>query len=278
MVILTVVFLLFSSLFYKNYLNYKKIDTDKKYELFIIKEKISSILYPNSGMSNSIYSANKDKMKLLKESFEISEKTLKLKYSGDDRPYMENAVLMYEKIIEMKESNINIPFSKNYIEHEKERLSKIIKINGNFQYEKAPLDGILVEYNSIKYILCTIFFVTILYFLISSYVDMYYHKGFLFTLPISKKNFITIKAIISFLINILLILFTFIVNCILSYFVKWKNNFKYPVFFEYFEKFIPVNKALFYYFILEISLCFIILVILVFILKIYFTLKNKIFV
>lgn len=273
-VILTVVVLLLASIFYKNYLTYKQVDVDKKHELLMIKEKISSILYPNDN-TLCRYFSDKNKMELLKNSFEISEKTLKLKHTYDDRAYMESAVLMYEKIIEIKENNINLSFSKSYAKHEKERLSEVIKVNGNFQYENAPLDGLLIEYNNIKYILFTIFLISIAYFLLSTYVDFYYHKGFLFTLPISKKNFITIKAIISFIINILLISLTFIVSFVLSYMLKWKNNFKYPVFFEYFEKFMPVNRALFYYLSLEILVCFIILFFLVFIYSICSNLKKK---
>ena len=160
-VILGVILVLLASLFYKNYLNYQQVDADKKHELLMIKKEIASILYPSDGKSPSIYSADKDKMDLLKKSLEISENTLKLKHSGDDRAYMESAILMYEKIIEIKENEINFSMSKSYANHEKERLSEVIKANGTFQYEEAPLDGVLLEYNNIKYILAVIFFMEV---------------------------------------------------------------------------------------------------------------------
>ena len=99
-VILGVMLVLLASLFYKNYLNYQQIDADKKHELLLIKKEIGDILYPAGGKSPCIYSGDKEKMDLLKKSLEISEKTLKLKHSGDDRGYMESAILMYEKIID----------------------------------------------------------------------------------------------------------------------------------------------------------------------------------
>ena len=203
-VILGVILVLLASLFYKNYLNYQQVDTDKKHELLMIKKGIGDILYPADGKSPCIYSADEEKMDLLKKSLEISEKTLKLKHSGDDRGYMKSAILMYEKIIEIKENEINFSMSKSYAQHEKERLSEIIKVNGTFQYEEAPLDGVLVEYNNIKYILAVIFLVTLSYFFITTYLDFYYHKGFLFTLPIKKTSFIIAKAMISFAVNIIL--------------------------------------------------------------------------
>ena len=143
-VILGVILVLLASLFYKNYLNYQQVDTDKKHELLLIKKGIGDILYPADGKSPCRYSADKEKMDLLKKSLEISEKTLKLKHSGDDRAYMESAILMYEKIIEIHENDINFSLSKSYAQHEKERLSEIIKVNGTYQYEEAPLDGVLV--------------------------------------------------------------------------------------------------------------------------------------
>lgn len=42
----------------------------------------------------------------------------------------------------MHENKIDFQFSKSYSEYEKERLTEILKINCNFQYEQAPLDGI----------------------------------------------------------------------------------------------------------------------------------------
>ena len=111
-VILGVILVLLASLFYKNYLNYQQVDTDKKHELLMIKKGIGDILYPADGKSPCRYSADEEKMDLLKKSLEISEKTLKLKHSGDDRGYMESAILMYEKIIEIKENEINFSISE----------------------------------------------------------------------------------------------------------------------------------------------------------------------
>ncbi len=48
-VILGVILVLLASLFYKNYLNYQQVDTDKKHELLMIKKEIASILYPVTG-------------------------------------------------------------------------------------------------------------------------------------------------------------------------------------------------------------------------------------
>lgn len=271
-VILGVILVLLASLFYKNYLNYQQVDTDKKHELLMIKEEISLILYPGDGKSPSIYSADKDKMDLLKKSLEISEKTLKLKHSGDDRAYMESAILMYEKIIEIKENEINFSMSKSYANHEKERLSEVIKTNGTFQYEEAPLDGVLLEYNNIKYILAVIFLVTLSYFFITTYLDFYYHKGFLFTLPIKKTSFIIGKAMISFIINIILIISQFGLSLVFSYLWKWKNTFNYPVFFDLTGGFLPVNKALVNYVGIEIGICFVAL----FISAIFYSLYIKI--
>ena len=64
-VILGVILVLLASLFYKNYLNYQQVDTDKKHELLMIKEEISLILYPGDGKSPSIYSGDKDKILLI---------------------------------------------------------------------------------------------------------------------------------------------------------------------------------------------------------------------
>lgn len=273
-VILGVILVLLASLFYKNYLNYQQVDTDKKHELLMIKEEISLILYPGDGKSPSIYSGDKDKMDLLKKSLEISEKTLKLKHSGDDRAYMESAILMYEKIIEIKENEINFSMSKSYAQHEKERLSEIIKVNGTYQYEEAPLDGVLVEYNNIKYILSVIFLMALSYFFITTYLDFYYHKGFLFTLPIKKTSFIVSKAIISFIINIVLIISQFGLSLVFSYFWKWKIAFDYPVFHELAGGFLPVKKALLNYIEIEIAVCFIALLISTVLYSLYIKIKK----
>ena len=271
-VILGVILVLLASLFYKNYLNYQQVDTDKKHELLMIKKGIGDILYPADGKSPCIYSADEEKMDLLKKSLEISEKTLKLKHSGDDRAYMESAILMYEKIIEIKENEINFSMSKSYANHEKERLSEVIKVNGTFQYEEAPLDGVLLEYNNIKYILAVIFLVTLSYFFITTYLDFYYHKGFLFTLPIKKTSFIIGKAMISFIINIILIISQFGLSLVFSYLWKWKNTFNYPVFSDLTGGFLPVNKALVNYVGIEIGICFVAL----FISAIFYSLYIKI--
>ena len=273
-VILGVILVLLASLFYKNYLNYQQVDTDKKHELLMIKEEISLILYPGDGKSPSIYSADKDKMDLLKKSLEISEKTLKLKHSGDDRAYMESAILMYEKIIEIKENEINFSMSKSYANHEKERLSEVIKTNGTFQYEEAPLDGVLLEYNNIKYILAVIFLMALSYFFITTYLDFYYHKGFLFTLPMKKTNFIIGKAMISFAINIILIISQFGLSLVFSYLWKWKNTFNYPVFSDLTGGFLPVNKAMINYIGIEIGICFIALIISAIFYSLYIKIKK----
>ena len=76
-VILSIIFILLATLFYKNYLNYQQVDIDKKHELLMIKEEISSILYPADKKSSCIYSKDKEKMNLLKNSLEISEKNSK---------------------------------------------------------------------------------------------------------------------------------------------------------------------------------------------------------
>ena len=273
-VILGVILVSLASLFYKNYLNYQQVDTDKKHELLMIKKGIGDILYPADGKSPCIYSADEEKMDLLKKSLEISEKTLKLKHSGDDRGYMESAILMYEKIIEIKENEINFSMSKSYAQHEKERLSEIIKVNGTFQYEEAPLDGVLLEYNNIKYILDVIFLVTLSYFFITNYLDFYYHKGFLFTLPIKKTSFIIAKAMISFAVNIILIVSQFAVSFVFSYFWKWKNAFNYPVFSELTGGFLPVNKAMINYIGIEIGICFIALIISAVFYSLYIKIKK----
>ncbi|MEB3011998.1 hypothetical protein VJI77_03195 [Parvimonas sp. D2] len=273
-VILGVILVLLASLFYKNYLNYQQVDADKKHELLMIKKEIGEILYPADGKSPSIYSGDKDKMDLLKKSLEISEKTLKLKHSGDDRAYMESAILMYEKIIEIKENEINFSMSKSYAQHEKERLSEIIKVNGTYQYEEAPLDGVLVEYNNIKYILSVIFLMALSYFFITTYLDFYYHKGFLFTLPIKKTSFIVSKAIISFIINIVLIISQFGLSLVFSYFWKWKIAFDYPVFHELAGGFLPVKKALLNYIEIEIAVCFIALLISTVLYSLYIKIKK----
>ena len=240
----------------------------------MIKEEISLILYPGDGKSPSIYSGDKDKMDLLKKSLEISEKTLKLKHSGDDRAYMESAILMYEKIIEIKENEINFSMSKSYANHEKERLSEVIKANGTFQYEEAPLDGVLLEYNNIQYILAVIFLMALSYFFITTYLDFYYHKGFLFTLPMKKTNFIIGKAMISFAINIILIISQFGLSLVFSYLWKWKNTFNYPVFSDLTGGFLPVNKAMINYIGIEIGICFIALIISAVFYSLYIKIKK----
>ena len=273
-VILGVILVFLASLFYKNYLNYQQVDADKKHKLLMIKKEIASILYPSDGKSPSIYSGDKDKMDLLKKSLEISEKTLKLKHSGDDRGYMESAILMYEKIIEIKENEINFSMSKSYANHEKERLSEVIKANGTFQYEEAPLDGVLLEYNNIKYILAVIFLMALSYFFITTYLDFYYHKGFLFTLPMKKTSFIIGKAMISFAINIILIISQFGLSLVFSYLWKWKNTFNYPVFSDLTGGFLPVNKAMINYIGIEIGICFIALIISAVFYSLYIKIKK----
>lgn len=240
----------------------------------MIKEEISLILYPGDGKSPSIYSGDKDKMDLLKKSLEISEKTLKLKHSGDDRGYMESAILMYEKIIEIKENEINFSMSKSYANHEKERLSEVIKANRTFQYEQAPLDGVLLEYNNIKYILAVIFLMALSYFFITTYLDFYYHKGFLFTLPMKKTSFIIGKAMISFAINIILIISQFGLSLVFSYLWKWKNAFNYPVFSDLTGGFLPVNKAIINYVGIEIGICFVALIISTVFYSLYIKIKK----
>lgn len=273
-VILGVILVLLASLFYKNYLNYQQVDTDKKHELLMIKEEISLILYPGDGKSPSIYSGDKDKMDLLKKSLEISEKTLKLKHSGDDRGFMESSILMYEKIIEIKENEINFSMSKSYANHEKERLSQVIKAKGTFQYEQAPLDGVLLEYNNIKYILAVIFLMALSYFFITTYLDFYYHKGFLFTLPMKRTSFIIGKAMISFAINIILIISQFGLSLVFSYLWKWKNAFNYPVFSDLTGGFLPVNKAIINYVGIEIGICFVALIISTVFYSLYIKIKK----
>lgn len=273
-VILGVMLVLLASLFYKNYLNYQQIDADKKHELLLIKKGIEDILYPAGGKSPCIYSGDKEKMDLLKKSLEISEKTLKLKHSGDDRGYMESAIFMYEKIIEIKENEINFSTSKSYAQHEKERLSEIIKANGTFQYEEAPLDGVLLEYNNIKYILSGILLMTLSYFFITTYLDFYYHKGFLFTLPMKKTSFIIGKAMISFAINIILIISQFGLSLVFSFLWKWKNTFNYPVFSDLTGGFLPVNKALVNYVGIEIGICFVALIISTVLFGLYIKVKK----
>ena len=240
----------------------------------MIKKEIGDILYPANGKSPCIYSGDKEKMDLLKKSLEISEKTLKLKHSGDDRGYMESAILMYEKIIEIKENEINFSTSKSYAQHEKERLSEIIKANGTFQYEEAPLDGVLLEYNNIKYILSGILLMTLSYFFITTYLDFYYHKGFLFTLPMKKTSFIIGKAMISFAINIILIISQFGLSLVFSYLWKWKNTFNYPVFSDLTGGFLPVNKALVNYVGIEIGICFVALIISTVLFGLYIKVKK----
>lgn len=273
-VILGVVFVLLASLFYKNYLNFQQVEADKKHELLMVKEKIGLILYPKGKNASCRYSGDKDKMTLLKESLNIAENTVKLRYSGNERGFMESAILMYEKIIEIKENDIDFSMSKSYAQHEKERLSEIIKVNGTYQYEEAPLDGVLVEYNNIKYILAVIFLVTLFYFFITTYLDFYYHKGFLFTLPIKKTSFIVSKAIISFIINIVLIISQFGLSLVFSYFWKWKIAFDYPVFHELAGGFLPVKKALLNYIEIEIAVCFIALLISTVLYGLYIKIKK----
>lgn len=271
-VILGVILVLLASIFYKNYLNYQQVEADKKHELLMIKKEIGDILYPKGKNASCRYSGDKDKMALLKESLDVAENTVKLRYSGNERGFMESAILMYEKIIEIKENDINFSMSKSYANHEKERLSEVIKVNGTFQYEEAPLDGVLLEYNNIKYILAVIFLVTLSYFFITTYLDFYYHKGFLFTLPIKKTSFIVSKAIISFIINIVLIISQFGLSLVFAYLWKWKNTFNYPVFSDLTGGFLPVNKALVNYVGIEIEICFVAL----FISAIFYSLYIKI--
>ena len=87
-VILGVVFVLLASLFYKNYLNFQQVEADKKHELLMVKEKIGLILYPKGKNASCRYSGDKDKMALLKESLNIAENTVKLRYSGNERGFM----------------------------------------------------------------------------------------------------------------------------------------------------------------------------------------------
>ena len=187
---------------------------------------------------------------------------------------MESAILMYEKIIEIKENEINFSTSKSYAQHEKERLSEIIKANGTFQYEEAPLDGVLLEYNNIKYILAGILLMTLSYFFITTYLDFYYHKGFLFTLPMKKTSFIIGKAMISFAINIILIISQFGLSLVFSYLWKWKNTFNYPVFSDLTGGFLPVNKALVNYAGIEIGICFVALIISTVLFGLYIKVKK----
>lgn len=274
-VILGVLLILFGSLFYKNYLDFQQVDADKKHELLKIRVEIENILYPSDKNKVCIYSDDKEKMKLLNEALKITEKTLKDKHSGNEKAFMEDAVSMYEKIIEMHENKIDFQFSKSYSEYEKERLTEILKIKGNFQYEQAPLDGILLIHNNIKYLLLGTFLVIVFYFFITSYLDFNNHKGFLFTLPINRNNFVISKAVISLLINIILIFVQLIVTLGFGNFLKWKSNFRYPVFFDMFGKFIPVSKAVCYYILIQILLSFIVLFISVCVLRIYTNSKNK---
>lgn len=273
-VILGVILVLLASIFYKNYLNYQQVEADKKHELLMVKEEISLILYPKGKNASCRYSGDKDKMALLKESLDVAENTVKLRYSGNERGFMESAILMYEKIVEIKENDINFSMSKSYAQHEKERLTEIIKVNGAFQYEEAPLDGVLLEYNNIKYILAVIFLIALSYFFITTYLDFYYHKGFLFTLPIKKTSFIVSKAIISFIINIVLIISQFGLSLVFSYLWKWKNAFNYPVFSDLTGGFLPVNKAIINYVGIEIGICFVALIISTVFYSLYIKIKK----
>ena len=110
------------------------------------------------------------------------------------------------------------------------------------------------------------------YFFITTYLDFYYHKGFLFTLPIKKTSFIVSKAIISFIINIVLIISQFGLSLVFSYFWKWKIDFDYPVFHELAGGFLPVKMALLNYAEIEIGICFIAL----FISTVFYSLYIKI--
>lgn len=274
-VILGIVLILFGAMFYKNYLDYQQVDADKKHELLMLRVKIEDILYPEEENSVCRYVNDENKMSLLKNSLEITEKTLKAKHSGDEYSYMENAILMYGKIIELHENNIEFEFSKSYSEYEKNRLTEIVKIKGDFQYEEAPLDSILFEYKNIKYILFTVFLISILYFFITTYLDFYYHSGFLFTLPISKKSFVLAKAVISLLINIILIILQLVSCLVFGLFWKWNSNFNYPVFYDITNKFISVSKAIMFYVSFEVVICLITLMVSTFICRIYLSSKNN---
>ena len=182
--------------------------------------------------------------------------------------------LLKDLDIYKKENEINFSMSKSYANHEKERLSEVIKANGTFQYEEAPLDGVLLEYNNIKYILAVIFLMALSYFFITTYLDFYYHKGFLFTLPMKKTSFIIGKAMISFAINIILIISQFGLSLVFSYLWKWKNTFNYPVFSDLTGGFLPVNKAMINYIGIEIGICFIALVISAVFYSLYIKIKK----
>lgn len=261
-----------SSVFYKNYLDFQQVDADKKQELFSIKAELEGILYPYK--KKSLYANDPIKMQLLKEAFEISEKTLSLRYKNDEKAFMENAVKMYEKVIEVKDAQIQFSYSKSYAEYEKTRLKEILKANANFYYEKAPLDSAVLFYKNIKISLALTFLVTIFYFLTTTYLDFKNHSGFLFTLPIKKSNFILGKAITSILINIFLIATQFTTNIAFGKIWKWQNNLKYPVFNEIKNTFTPLKNVLLTYISIEILISIATITILTLIYKMKYKQKN----
>lgn len=270
--ILCIFVALVGAVFYKNYLDFQQIDTDKKHELVKIKGELQDILYPHER--KSLYADDENKMQVLKEAYEISEKTMTSKHRGDENVFMENAIKMYEKIIEVKDNDITFSFSKSFAEHEKNRLMEILKIKGNFYYEEAPLDSVVLLYKNIRESLIIIFLITIFYFFTTIYFDFKNHKGFLFTLPIRKSNFVIGKSIISIVINIVLITLQFIINLGFGKIWKWQNNFKYPVFYDKLNEFIPVNRAIIFDTVLEIAICVIVLIISTVVLKTYVEKKS----
>lgn len=270
--ILCIFIALVGAQFYKNYLDFQQVDTDKKHELVKIKGELQDILYPHER--KSLYADDENKMKVLKEAYEISEKTMISKHKGDENLFMENAIKMYEKIVEVKDNDITFSFSKSFAQQENTRLTEILKINGNFYYEEAPLDSIVLFFKNLKESLILIFLISIFYFLTTTYFDFKNHGGFLFTLPINKSNFVFGKSVISFFINIILIIIQFLISIGFGKIWKWKNNFKYPVFYDKLNEFIPVNRAIIFDTVLEIAICVIVLIISTVVLKTYVEKKS----
>ena len=79
---------------------------------------------------------------------------------------------------------------------------------------------------------------------------------------------------ISFAVNIILIVSQFAVSFVFSYFWKWKNAFNYPVLSELTGGFLPVNKAMINYIGIEIGICFIALIISAVFYSLYIKIKK----
>lgn len=79
---------------------------------------------------------------------------------------------------------------------------------------------------------------------------------------------------ISFAINIILIISQFGLILVFSYLWKWKNTFNYPVFSDLTGGFLPVNKALVNYVGIEIGICFVALIISTVLFGLYIKVKK----